>query len=105
MTAALYSLICLIWGSTWVAIKVGLIGVPPFLGAGLRFLLATLLVGLVLIVRRRRFQLTRVHYFQPLGLRVNRAGNVGLGSGAGSGSPAATLISCSRSFSFGRPAS
>ena len=31
---------CLIWGSTWLAIKFGLEGVPPFLGAGLRFTLA-----------------------------------------------------------------
>jgi len=59
MAAALYALICLIWGSTWLAIKVGLVGVPPFLGAGLRFLLATLLVGVALAIRHRRFQLTR----------------------------------------------
>jgi drug/metabolite transporter (DMT)-like permease len=32
---------------------------PPFLGAGLRFLLATLLVGLVLVARRKRLRLTR----------------------------------------------
>lgn len=31
---------CLVWGSTWLAIKLGLEGVPPFLGAGLRFTLA-----------------------------------------------------------------
>src|SRR5438128_1516918 len=55
----LYALICLIWGSTWLGIKVGLVGVPPFLGAGLRFLLATLLVGIVLAARRRRIVLTR----------------------------------------------
>jgi len=59
MAAALFALISLIWGSTWLAIKIGLVGVPPFLGAGLRFLLATLLVGLVLAARRRRFHLTR----------------------------------------------
>ena len=59
MAAALYVLITLIWGSTWVAIKVGLVGVPPFLGAGLRFLLATVLVGLVLAARRQRIELTR----------------------------------------------
>jgi drug/metabolite transporter (DMT)-like permease len=58
MAAALYALICVIWGSTWVAIKVGLVGVPPFLAAGLRFLLATLIVGLVLAVRRRPLSLT-----------------------------------------------
>jgi hypothetical protein len=44
-------------------------------------------------------------YFQPLGFRVNRAGNAGLLSGAGSGSPDASLISCSSSASLGRPAS
>jgi drug/metabolite transporter (DMT)-like permease len=59
MAAALYMLICVIWGSTWVAIKVGLVGVPPFLSAGLRFLLASLLVGLVLAFRRRPISLTR----------------------------------------------
>lgn len=59
MAALLYALITLIWGSTWLAIKVGLVGVPPFLGAGLRFLLSTLLVGLVLAARRERFALTR----------------------------------------------
>ena len=59
MVAFLYALICLIWGSTWVAIKVGLIGVPPFLAAGLRFLVATLVVGLVVAARRQRIVLTR----------------------------------------------
>jgi len=59
MEALLFALICLIWGSTWVVIKIGLDGMPPFLGAGLRFLLATLLVGLVLAARRKRLHLTR----------------------------------------------
>lgn len=40
MIPFLYGLVCLIWGSTWLAIKLGLEGVPPFLGAGLRFALA-----------------------------------------------------------------
>jgi len=59
MEALLFALICLIWGSTWLVIKIGLDGMPPFLGAGLRFLLATLLVGLVLAARRKRLRLTR----------------------------------------------
>jgi drug/metabolite transporter (DMT)-like permease len=59
MVFALYALICLIWGSTWLAIKVGLVGVPPFLGAGLRFLLSTLVVGAILAVRRTPLRLTR----------------------------------------------
>ncbi len=50
MILFLYTLVCLIWGSTWLAIKFGLEGVPPFLGAGLRFsLAAAILWGLVLL--------------------------------------------------------
>jgi len=54
-----YALLCLIWGSTWLAIKVGLVGVPPFLGAGLRFLLSAAGVALILAVRRKPIALTR----------------------------------------------
>ena len=59
MIAALYALICLIWGSTWLAIKVGLVGVPPFLGAGLRFVLSAALVGAILAIRRTPIRTTR----------------------------------------------
>ena len=59
MVPILYAAICLIWGSTWLVIKIGLVGVPPFLGAGLRFLLSTVLVGAVLAARRSRIRLTR----------------------------------------------
>ncbi|HLP15601.1 MAG TPA: EamA family transporter [Bacteroidota bacterium] len=37
----LYVLICLIWGSTWLAIKIGLETMPPLFAAGLRFTLAS----------------------------------------------------------------
>lgn len=47
-----YLAICLIWGSTWLGIKLGLAGVPPFLGAGLRFLLASLIFFLFVFLRR-----------------------------------------------------
>ena len=59
MVALLYALICVIWGSTWLAIKVGLAGVPPFLAAGLRFALSAAIVGAVLAVRRQPIRLTR----------------------------------------------
>src|SRR5258708_3010941 len=39
-SAALYALLCLIWGSTWLAIKIGLVGIPPVLSAGMRFILS-----------------------------------------------------------------
>ncbi|MBZ5554090.1 MAG: EamA family transporter [Acidobacteriia bacterium] len=56
----MYATICFIWGSTWLAIKLGLDGVPPLVGAGFRFAVAGLLF-LVLIVS------------QKLSLRLNGA--------------------------------
>jgi drug/metabolite transporter (DMT)-like permease len=48
-----YLLMCLIYGTTFLAIKVGLsAGFPPFLFAGVRFLLAGLVVLAVLRARR-----------------------------------------------------
>ncbi len=46
---------CLVWGSTWLAIKVGLTGMPPLLGAGLRFVIASLI--LFFIVRARGIEI------------------------------------------------
>lgn len=39
-----YSILCLIWGSTWIAIKFGLDDAPPFWLASFRFLLAALIL-------------------------------------------------------------
>jgi drug/metabolite transporter (DMT)-like permease len=44
-----YAAMCLIWGTTWLVIKVGLHYLPPVTGSGLRFLIA----GLVLFVVAR----------------------------------------------------
>ena len=40
----LIALLCLIWGSTWLGIKIGLEGSPPMLSAGFRFLLAIIIL-------------------------------------------------------------
>jgi len=37
---AAYALMCSIWGTTWLGIKVSLQYVPPIAGAGLRFIIA-----------------------------------------------------------------
>jgi drug/metabolite transporter (DMT)-like permease len=37
-----YAAMCAIWGTTWLAIKIGLRGLPPVTGAGVRFVLAAL---------------------------------------------------------------
>lgn len=41
LNASIFMILCLIWGSTWLAIKIGLDGSPPFLGAGFRFTIAS----------------------------------------------------------------
>jgi drug/metabolite transporter (DMT)-like permease len=56
---ALYALICLIWGSTWLVIKIGLVGVPPFLGAGLRFTLASAVLFALIALRGTKIEMSR----------------------------------------------
>jgi drug/metabolite transporter (DMT)-like permease len=49
---AVWLLLCLIWGSTWIFIKLGLDDWPPFTFAALRFLLAALILWVIVWVRR-----------------------------------------------------
>ncbi|MGH7520624.1 MAG: EamA family transporter [Gemmatimonadales bacterium] len=44
-----YLIVCVVWGSTYLAIKIGVSDLPPFLFTGLRFLVA----GLILLVLAR----------------------------------------------------
>ncbi len=45
-------LLCCIWGSTWLFIKVGLRDLPPISFAAIRFLIAVLILAAIIIVRR-----------------------------------------------------
>jgi drug/metabolite transporter (DMT)-like permease len=47
-----FLIICLLWGSSWAAVKLGLETVPPFLSLGIRFSIASIILGLVILVRR-----------------------------------------------------
>ncbi len=49
-----FILICIIWGSTWLAMKEGLQTVPPFSSAAVRFLLAILILAGILYHRNER---------------------------------------------------
>lgn len=40
MTVFIYALLCLIWGTTWLVIKIGLEEAPPLYSASLRFILS-----------------------------------------------------------------
>ncbi len=51
-----YILICLIWGSTWYAIKLGLGEFPPMYAAGLRFSLAAIFIYVFMVLRGLKIQ-------------------------------------------------
>jgi drug/metabolite transporter (DMT)-like permease len=44
--------LCLIWGTTWLFIKIGLEDLPPLTFAGIRFVIATVIVFLLIAIRR-----------------------------------------------------
>jgi len=45
-----YLLVCTVWGSTYLFIRIGVSHLPPFLFAGVRFLVAGLLLGTVVVL-------------------------------------------------------
>ncbi len=51
-TVLAYSGMCLIWGTTWLAIKIGLHALGPLTGVGLRFVIAGLFLFAVAAVAR-----------------------------------------------------
>ena len=52
-----YGLICLIWGSTWAAIRLLVRDVPPLRAAAIRFFLAAIILLIVAIARSRVLKL------------------------------------------------
>lgn len=55
-----YVLICLIWGSTWLAIRLGLGSLTPLISAGLRFFLASLFVYGMMRIKNISLQTDRL---------------------------------------------
>jgi drug/metabolite transporter (DMT)-like permease len=67
-----------IWGSTWLAIKLGLRDLPPLTFAGIRFALAALLLAAIVLARRIRLPTSRqewglLAYTGLLSITVNYA--------------------------------
>ncbi|WP_337865140.1 EamA family transporter [Ignavibacterium sp.] len=46
-----YALLCFIWGSTWLAIRISLESFTPFLSGGLRFLIASVAIYIIMRVK------------------------------------------------------
>ncbi len=53
----IYSTLCFVWGSTWLAIKMSIESFPPFLSSGLRFFIASF--AIFTLMRLRGLELNR----------------------------------------------
>ncbi len=62
MHLALYVMLCLIWGSTWLVIKVGYGGLGPFNVASLRFLIAAIVLAPIVPLFRASWPSTRTEW-------------------------------------------
>jgi len=51
--------LCLIWGTSWLAIKFSLGGLPPFLGAAIRFAVAVFALLIFMTLKRQSFQINK----------------------------------------------
>ena len=52
-------IVYVVWGSTYVGIKLAVRTLPPLLASGLRFLVASAILAIVLLVVRRSLRVTR----------------------------------------------
>jgi drug/metabolite transporter (DMT)-like permease len=46
-----FTIVCLLWGSSWAAVKIGLESIPPLLSLGIRFAIASTILGLIVILK------------------------------------------------------
>lgn len=60
LLAGAFGLLCLIWGTTWAVIRIGLEGVPPFSGVAIRFGLASVVLLAAALAAGVRLGRTRV---------------------------------------------
>ncbi len=59
---AIYALLSIVWGSTWLAIKIGLEGAPPLLAASIRFFIAASILFPLAVLLRATWPKGRVEW-------------------------------------------
>jgi drug/metabolite transporter (DMT)-like permease len=47
-----FIIICLLWGTSWAAVKIGLESIPPFLSLAIRFSIASVILGIIIVLKR-----------------------------------------------------
>ena len=62
----LLAILCLVWGATWVVIKIGLEDSPPFLSAGLRFVIALVVLGAIVFLMKKPHPRGRLMWWRVL---------------------------------------
>ena len=67
---ATYAMLCVIWGSTWLVIKVGYGGLGPLTVAGVRFLLAGVILAVLMPLLGARWPSGRVEWLLVLWVGV-----------------------------------
>ena len=55
-----YAILCFIWGSTWIAIRIGLESLTPIFSAGIRFSIASIFIYILMKVKDISIQTDRV---------------------------------------------
>ena len=58
-----FIVLCFIWGTTWLAIKFTLEGLPPFFGAALRFVVAAILLLIYVAIRKISLRINRKEFW------------------------------------------
>ncbi len=56
---ALFIGLVLVWGSTWLAVKIGLETAPPFWFATIRFIIAFVVLGAIILLRKPDYSLVK----------------------------------------------
>ncbi|HET6225695.1 MAG TPA: EamA family transporter [Bacteroidia bacterium] len=60
------AVVCILWGTTYLVIKIGIVTIPPFLFSGVRQLLAGALLWAVLPFLKQKIKLTRRDIFKQV---------------------------------------
>lgn len=63
-----------LWGTTWLVVRVGLEDLPPFTFAGVRFLLAAILLTVIAVVRRVRLPTAPSDWIMMIGTGLSAIG-------------------------------
>lgn len=57
---SVYSVLCFVWGSTWLAIRISLESITPLVSAGYRFVLASVLILILVKIRKIKIQRDKI---------------------------------------------